>query len=463
MKLAILGRFRRRGVRARVTTASSFVLAVTLACGAVSLVALVDHSLQNNLDATALARADDVSATAVASAVSPVIPSGGDDGSIVQIIDSSGSVIASSESTAEGQPLLKTPPQRREGTIFTAAQFPAEGYSGQFRIVAEPLQLPSGPGWVYVATSLAQVRSAVNSLVLLLGIGLPILLVIVGATVWFAVGRALRPVEDIRKRAVQIRADFTQRIPLPASDDEIGRLARTVNEMLDRLSAAAGLERRFVGDASHELRSPLAAIRSQVDVALEHPESVEALTVLRTIQLQTEDMTQLLEDLLFLARVSENSPGALLPLIDLDEILVQEVRRLQRTTDLTISVAHLDAVRMHGASRDLARMIANIGDNASNYARREITLGLVSRETGVDIVVTDDGSGIAAADRIRIFDRFTRLDDSRSRSGIHTGTGLGLAIAQQIAEKHQGSISARSRDDEGEGTVIVISLPIAQL
>jgi len=459
MKLAIRERYRKRGVRARVTMASIVVLAVTLASGAAGLVALVDQSLQHSLDAAAVTRAEDVSAAAHANGLVTVIPSGGDDSSLVQIINSNGSIVSSSEFTARDRPLLVRPPRRRETTVLTAAHSTDEGYSGPFRIVAEPLELPSGPGWVYVASSLDQVRSATSSLILWLSVGLPILLIIVGTTVWIAVGRALRPVESIRKRAIEIHADFSQRVPIPKSDDEIGRLARTVNDMLDRLAAAADQERQFAGDASHELRSPLAAIRSQVDVALEHPDSSDPQTVFRTIQRQTEEMTDLVEDLLFLARVSEKTVGTLSSPVDIDEILVQEVRRLQHSSAISVKINHLDAARVAGVSRDLARMVSNIGDNAAHYARHEITLGLSVAGSTITITVTDDGPGIAGSDRERIFGRFTRLDDSRSRSASHTGTGLGLAIAQQIAHQHGGSIAAGGRADSRSGAVITISLP----
>ncbi|MBG6108630.1 HAMP domain-containing sensor histidine kinase [Frigoribacterium sp. CG_9.8] len=466
MKANLLKRYRRRGVRERVAAAASIVLAVTLLIGAIVLVALVDSSLQNNLDTAAVTRAEDVSAAITANGMKSTIPSSGDDGSLVQIINSAGIVVSSTENFAGERALLNIPPRQRQTTLLTIDNAPIGDGSDTVRVAAEPIQLPSGPGWVYVANSLAQLHSATKSLVLLLGIGLPILLIIVVGTVWFAVGRALRPVEQIRRRTIQIRGDFTQRVPVPPSDDEIGRLARTVNDMLDRLAAAADQERRFVGDASHELRSPLAAIRAQIDVALEHPESEDPQRVFQTIQTQTEDMTQLLEDLLFLARVSEDQTNYAAPDVDLDEVLVQEVRRLhhahrvKQNTAVTVRISHLDAVRMPGSARDLARMIANLLNNAADFAKTEVTVELHVVETeNIYITVTDDGPGIAKTDRERIFDRFTRLDDSRSRATAHTSTGLGLAIAQQIANRHAGTIVASARTDTQPGAVITISLP----
>lgn len=230
--------------------------------------------------------------------------------------------------------------------------------------------------------------------------------------------------------------------------------------MLDRLAAAAEEERRFVGDASHELRSPLAAIRSQVDVALEHPGNVDPLTVLATVQKQTVQMGHLLDDLLFLARISEPPSTHGEWTVDLDEIVLNEAHRLQRRSgDVAVHLGHLDAARIPGSARDLARLVANLGDNALHYAQTEVRVELFSTPGALAIVVTDDGPGIAVEDRERVFDRFTQLEDARSRAVPVPGAGLGLAIAQQIAARHGGTITVGERGDAISGTVMTVTLP----
>ena len=463
MKRGGKGPLRRWGVRARVTTAASGVLVVVMVMGATLLVTLVNNSLVNNLDTAGLTRAKDVAAVLNSTGLGATVPASGEDRSLVQVVDRSGTVVSSSANIAGEPPIVITAPSLRETVIVTIDSVPVGGSAQPFRVVAEPVHLSSGDGWVYVASSLEQVASAVHSLILLLSIGLPIMLLIVGGTVWFAVGRALRPVESIRKRAVEIGADLTQRVPVPESNDEIGRLATTVNEMLDRLAGFSEQQRRFIGDASHELRSPLAAIRSQVDVALEHPLALDPLITLRTVQGQIEQMTQLLEDLLLLARVSEQPLSEDVATVDLDEVVVRELRRLQLIKgSKQVRLAHLDAVRTAGSARDLGRLIANLGDNALRYAASEVTLALNSRHDGTAaIVITDDGPGIPPADRERIFGRFTRLDDSRARSVEHVSTGLGLAIAAQIAHRHGGTIRAGVRHDHHSGAVMTVILPAA--
>ncbi|MHB1172468.1 MAG: sensor histidine kinase [Lacisediminihabitans sp.] len=450
----------RSGIRARVTAAASAVLFVALAVGSVLLVLLVHQSLQTNLDTAAATRARDVAAIIAAGQVTPTVVANGQDNSLVQVIDSTGALVSASENIQGEPPVLTHPPVTRAPSVVTERSLPVGGGSQTFRIVAEPVQLPSGPGWVYVASSLGQVDAAVRSMVLLLGVGLPMMLFIVGWTVWAAVGRALRPVEEIRKRAVAIGADLAQRVPVPASHDEVSRLAETMNGMLTRLEASVVRQQRFVGDASHELRSPLAALRAQVDVALTHADQADAVGVLRGVQTQAANMTVLLDDLLFLARFSENGSDRHAHAVDLDELVIAEVHRLQSAESHPVRLTGLDAARITGSARDLGRMLGNLGDNALRHARTSVTVELRCTSDTAIVTVTDDGTGVLPEDRERIFERFTRLDDARSRAPGSGGAGLGLAIAQQIAVAHGGAITVDSRADGLDGAVFSVRLPI---
>jgi signal transduction histidine kinase len=278
---------------------------------------------------------------------------------------------------------------------------------------------------------------------------------------WRAVGQVLRPVDEIRKRASVIGgADLSQRVPVPNSTDEISRLAVTMNEMLQRLEASARRQRQFVGDASHELRSPLAALRAQVDVALAHPEDPGSAQVLGSVQDQVARMSTLVDDLLFLARSAENAPTSVAGTVDLDELVLGEVHRLREAGGPIVELVGVRAARVSGSERDLARMLRNLTENAREHANSAVSLQLTLTDEFAEIVVIDDGSGIREEDRERVFERFTRLDDARTRSARGGGAGVGLSIARQVARDHGGSIVVTGRQDGASGAAFVIRLPV---
>ena len=226
--------------------------------------------------------------------------------------------------------MLATPSGQHQRSTRTRTNLPIADSRQAFRVVTEPVTLTSGPGWVYVATSLGQVTRTTARLAGLLAAGLPVLLAVVALATWRAVGRGLRPVEQIRQSAAAISG--TQpglRVPVPPTHDEIARLAATMNAMLARIDHASTRQRQFVADASHELRSPLSALQAELDVALAHPGKEPRVEVLRRLSGQTCRMGQLLDDLLFLARTDEGAATARQELVDLDELVLAEVRRLR--------------------------------------------------------------------------------------------------------------------------------------
>jgi signal transduction histidine kinase len=233
-----------------------------------------------------------------------------------------------------------------------------------------------------------------------------------------------------------------------------------MNEMLDRLEASATRQEQFIGDASHELRSPLTALRTQVGVALAHPDLEHTRELLTAVDTQTQRMSTLIESLLLLARTSETPPGSHTD-VDLDDLVLDEARRLRAIGGLRIHTAALSAARVRGSAADLSRMLRNVGDNAHDHAGSAITIALTTDHGTAELSVADDGPGIPATDRERVFDRFTRLDQARARSSSGGGSGLGLAIARQIAEAHGGSITIND-GGEGEGTVFTIRLPLGE-
>jgi signal transduction histidine kinase len=447
---------RRTGVRVQATAIATGVVAVTLAGGGLILVLLVHRSLVGSVDAAELARARDVAALATAGRLQGTVASTGEESSVVQVLSPAGVVIAASANITGDPPLLATSPTGRAVQVLTRSGLPIGDQGQSFRVVARPVALPDGPGWIYVATSLEQVDLTTARLALLLAAGLPVLLLVVGLATWRAVGRALRPVEQIRSSAASIGgADPGARVPVPPTGDEIARLAETMNGMLSRIEAAALRQREFVGDASHELRSPLAALQTELDVAVAHHSHDLPTELLGRLSGQTRRMAELLDGLLFLARADEGATQRRHEPVDLDELILAEAARL-RAAGATVSVIGPDAARVRGSHHDLARLLSNLGDNAVTHARSTVTLSIRVDAGEAVMTVEDDGPGIPEADRERVFERFTRLDQARSRTATGGGAGLGLAICKQIVQRHGGQITVAP----GAGARFVVRLPL---
>ena len=449
------------GIRAQITFVAALVVAVTLLASGVILSILLHQSLVAGLDTAQLSRAQAVAAKAADGTTKSTIAATPKQSSLVQILDSAGAVVAATGNIEGEGPVLSHPPTEGRPTALTVSSSPIG--EGEFRIQAVPVMLPTGPGWVYVASPLSQVEAATTSLALLFAIGLPLILLIVGLTVWRAVTHALRPVDQIRQRASEIGArDLSQRVPVPDSRDEIARLAITMNDMLARLEAAAIRQDQFIGDASHELKSPLAAIRAQVDVAIAHSDPAHSAQVLAAVSDQVARMTVLTEDLLFLARSTAASPKSQLAPVDLDELILTETRRLRDAGDRSVVLVAVEAARVSGSRRDLTRALRNLVENAVEHARSEIRLSLTVRDGWAEIIVADDGDGVPQADRDRLFERFTRLDTARTHGTHGGGFGLGLAIARQIAVAHDGTLAADDRPDGRPGASFVLRLPLGE-
>lgn len=449
----------RWGIRARVATLTAAVVALTLVISAVALVALVRQSLVAGLDDALLSRAESVAAQ-TRSNPAPDIPSTPRQDSLVQVVDASGAVIASTANIHGDEAVLTAPPAKRGTTVSTLTDSPLDS-TASFRVVAYPVDLASGPGWVYAVASTASVEEATASLVSLFWLGLPLVLIVVCVTVWYAVTFALRPVERIRRHAADIEAsDLTQRLPVPPARDEIARLATTMNEMLDRLETASDRQRQFIGDASHELRSPLAGLRAQVEVALQHPETADMKHTLTAVRDEANRMTRLTEDLLYLAQSTEISPMTLPAPIDLDDLALDEVRRLRALGDRDVA-AHIEAARVQGSARDLARLLRNLIDNAYEHANTAVWINLRTVDETAELTVADDGPGVPAEQRETVFQRFARLDSSRPRHTTGGGFGLGLAIARQIAIAHGGTLTAHERGEGAPGVQFLVRIPLS--
>ncbi len=305
--------------------------------------------------------------------------------------------------------------------------------------------------------ALNQVNETFSRLLL---IGVPGLLLLACATIWLVVGGALRPVERIRRTVTDISAaDLSRRVPEPAGRDEVGELARTMNGMLARLEGSAARQRRFVADASHELRSPLAAVRTALEVGLAHPDRAPWPQIAERAVRQSTRLETLLQDLLLLARADDGHLAHRRDIVPVTA-LVRDARAAMPEprvpVELRGAAGPAEGCRVLGDSQQLERMVRNVLDNAVRYARHRVDLLIDGSAPGtVGIVVADDGPGIAVEDRGRVFDRFVRLDASRERG---SGTsGLGLAIAKEVADAHGGSITIG--DAPAGGALVRIDLP----
>ena len=287
----------------------------------------------------------------------------------------------------------------------------------------------------------------------LLVIGVPFLLVLAGGTVWLVVGRALRPVEQIRGAVTAITsADLSQRVPEPGTGDEIGRLARTMNDMLARLEDTAARQRRFVADASHELRSPLTAIRTGLEVGLAHPDRAPWPQIAGRAVRQSQRLEQLIAQLLVLAKADAYQLAARRQPVDLAALLADLAATPAPGISIELSVPL--GTPTAGNPEDLSRMFRNLLDNAVRYARHRVAITAAAGPDGVVVEIADDGPGIPASERERVFGRFVRLDSSREQAS--GSAGLGLAIAREIASAHGATIVLTEAADGGTRAVVTM-------
>ncbi|MFE9012516.1 sensor histidine kinase [Streptomyces cyaneofuscatus] len=341
---------------------------------------------------------------------------------------------------------------------FSDGTATVDGKQADYRFAAVEATTPAGLTLtVHAGAPLAAEQEAVNTVRGAMLTGLPLLLAVVAGVTWLVTRRALRPVEGIRREMAAITAseDLARRVPEPDSRDEIAALARTTNETLTVLEASVERQRRFVADASHELRSPIASLRTQLEVAEAHPELLDLPgAVADTVRLQV-----LAADLLLLARLDAGEkPGA--ARLEVGALVREEVS--QRTGDripvtVEVEAAEGASYEVNGSRGQLARVVGNLLDNAQRHAESRVAVRVAADGAGVRVEVRDDGAGVPEDERERIFERFVRLDDARSRDD--GGAGLGLAIARDVATRHGGTLTVH-RAPEG-GAAFRLWLPYA--
>ena len=444
------------GISARSALVAATVVFVALTAAGAILAAVLYRSMLSGIDSTAAARVGEVAAVLETDGASG-LDSGllGTDQRIlaIQVITPDGTVVRRSPS-APDTPMM---PISEIGDGLHIGMPEHESPYGQIRFSAQTVDGPGGRYTVLVGEGSQVVFSTVKTVVIALAVAAPIVVAVSAAVTYILVSRSMRSVDDIRSRVAEIStSDLTERVPVPEKRDEISALALTMNEMLARIEAGHSAQQRFVGDASHELRSPLTTIISALEVAVAHPELLNGELATTTLIPEAHRMQALVEDLLLLARADERGLTMAHDDVDLDDLVVTEAERLSRESSLAIRT-DVTPTRINGDAVRLSRMLRNLLDNAARHAASEISVAAgISGEHAV-LTVDDDGPGIAAADRERVFGRFVRLDANRSRSA--GGAGLGLAIVREIVAAHQGSVAISDRS--GGGTRVTVQLPLA--
>lgn len=442
-------------VRARTTLAATAIVAVALIVAGFAVVELQQRDLESNVEETARLRAADVASLLEGGALPSTLAVRRADEALIQIVGPDGGIVAASANVAALPPFAVS--QRDPGAVAVTRHGTLEPLDDDpFVLVARGAAGRDGVYTVIVGASLEGVGHSVAALrAALLLAALP-LVAFVGFTTWVVTGRALRPVERIRADVAAIEAsDLGRRVEEPAHRDEIGRLARTMNAMLGRLEEAQARQDRFVADASHELKSPLAAIRSQLEVEAARPADDERAAALRSALEELDRVEAIVQDLLALQQALERPEDRMA--LDLDDLVLAEAERMRARASVALDLSAVSGAQVVGSRRLLSRVVANLLDNAQRHARQRVAVELAERGGSAVLSISDDGPGIPAADAERIFDRFERLDAARGRG--EGGTGLGLAIVRETVERHGGRVYL---DPSFEGGArVVVELPLA--
>jgi signal transduction histidine kinase len=449
------GRPRLGTVRSRLTLLATAMVAAVLVSSGIGLVGVQRSLLTRGIDEALRQRADNLQPDIEAGAFGTELPGEGDhEDSFLQLVDDRGAVVAAT-ANVRGM-AAAVPPLPRGAEARFRAVFDVALSAQKFRVLASPVRSGSGGRTLVVAKNLDDVNESVRILTASLALAIPVVVALLAFLVWWLTGRVLRPVEAIRSEVASIQAtELHRRVPVPGTYDEISRLARTMNAMLDRVEHAIERQRRFVADASHELRSPLTRIRADLEVAIAYPDTLDPETVYRGLLADTIGLQELVDDLLLHARLGSGSTSRPRAQVDLDDLLLTEAWRLRERSLVRVDTSAVSAARVLGDAKQLDRAIRNLTSNAERHARTTVTLELQEETEHSVLVVADDGPGIPAEHHATVFQRFTRLDGARSRDA--GGSGLGLAIVHDIVAGHGGTIVVASTD--GQGARFVVTLP----
>ncbi|WP_433359997.1 sensor histidine kinase [Streptosporangium sp. CA-115845] len=450
------GLWRRRSLRFRLTAVASAVLAVALVVSAYVMIGVLRNALLSTIDDSIYQRARETVSLADAERLPNEMTS--PDGTLLQVIDGAGRITHTTAGTDRLVPLLNATCRAKAIDTAEARFLDGKPYGIPHVLRVRVLSADKGRT-VIAARPFSEVQTSISTAGHVLLVGTPLLLILLAGASWVIIGGTLRPIAALRRGAEEITDTArSHRLPVPEARDEVHSLATTLNAMLARLEKADVRQRALVSDAAHELRSPLASIRLQLEVALGHPGGQDWQETAEGVLEDTMRLSRLAEDLLALARLDERggTPARREP-VELDQLVQQTVERYGQAVTVKIGDGPDDGPMVTtGDALDLGRVLVNLVDNALRHTRTVVLVEL--RDEGADAVltVTDDGPGIPEFDRERVFDRFTRLDSARSRD--EGGAGLGLAIVRETVHAHGGAVHL---EDASPGLRAVVRLPLS--
>jgi len=445
-----------RSVRFRVTLVATLAVAVVLTAASVGLVLSQQRALTGTLEETLDQQATEIGASLSSGAPPDVLQVAGDDDALAQVVSSSGEVLAATAGAADVPTVVPPLPEDEDRAVTTLDGLVSDPTG--YLVVSRSADGPDGLVTVIVASPLDDIAESTSTLARSLSLGVPVVVLLLAGLIWWLVGRTLRPVEAIRAEVGDIGgSDLHRRVPVPSSGDEVAQLATTMNGMLDRLERSSERESRFVADASHELRTPLTRMRTVLGVDLAHPSGADLVATHRSALEEVATLQALVDDLLLLARSAASALIASDP-IELDELVRDEVNRLAPREGLRIDVEDVAPVHAVGDAGQLVRVVRNLLENAVRHARSSVVVAAVEQGSEVVLTVDDDGPGIPPGQRAAVFERFTRLDESRTASA--GGAGLGLAIVADVVARHGGTVQA-TRSPAG-GARFEVRLPTSR-
>ncbi|MGA2294488.1 MAG: ATP-binding protein [Acidimicrobiales bacterium] len=430
-------------VRARLTLFFVLAIAVVLTFMGIALVNLVHRSLVSTASTQVKAEMA-MTRTRLVHQTLPdheiILPMFGN--VVVQVTNLPGTTVWAASSAISRAPVLAHPTPgftskdpdiqlvRTASTSRTLAQIEDPN--------VQSISTSRGPGLIYGFVYGGPIDHSETVLMVSVATSFPLLLLISGALIWMGIGLALAPVESIRRRVAAIAAeDLSQRVPTTGGDDEIARMANTLNEMLDRLESSSKFQQEFVSNASHELRSPLTTLLATVERATSDQSNADWNEVAETIMREGRRLDVIVDGLFWLARHDENQLESERIDVDLDDLLFEESQRVRAMSGLNVDTTGVAPTRVSGDPAMLKRMIRNVVDNAMRYATSELRFASFFAGSYGVVTVADDGEGIDVAESERLFERFVRSDPARSRTS--GGTGLGLSIVTEIVTRHGGS------------------------
>ncbi len=445
---------RRVGLRSRMVVLATAVVAVVLVVGGALLAWGLRTVLVDSALTAATVRADELATIASSGTVPSPIPVTGQEEALAQVVVD-GTVVAASDNIGGEQPLPIEPPEPGERRRQRPAGLPI-GEDDRFEIVSVGFATETGVGVVHVVVSLSEIDEVVATAGRVWLAGLPVLLAVLGGALWLVIGRTLAPIEAIRRESDAIDAeDLTRRVPEPATDDEVGRLATTMNRMLDRIHTGVQRQRRFVGDAAHELRTPIASLRMQLETVRASRSTVDWEDVTADLLDETLRMQRLTEQLLILARLDAGA-ATHASTIDLDDLVADVARTVRGDRQVAVELSGVHPVQLSGDAVLLSQAVHNLLDNAARHASTRVAVHLDRDGRTAVLRVDDDGPGLPPELREAVFERFVRVDEARDRQ--HGGAGLGLAIVADIVHAHGGTVTVTDASGLG-GARIEVVLP----